>query len=113
MTPEGKLKQQIDKVLAQLPNCYRYCPPGSPFGKRGLDRYCCINGRFVAIEVKAPGEKPTKLQLRTMFEINAAGGRAFWCDSFEGFLMNMRINGTLDHDRLFSKRPDVGETDDP
>lgn len=41
------------------------------------DIICCLQGRFVAIEVKQPGKRPTQLQKLKMERITAAGGVAF------------------------------------
>ena len=41
------------------------------------DIICCLNGRFVAIEVKQPGKQPTELQSLKMEMIRASGGVAF------------------------------------
>lgn len=41
------------------------------------DILACIKGRFVGIEVKQPGEKPTKIQQYQMDQINKSGGVAF------------------------------------
>lgn len=106
-TPEGKVKADIDAAIAQLPKKYRYCPPSTIYGRRAIDRFLCVNGRFVGIEAKAPGKRPTKLQERTLKEIIDAGGAAFWCDSVESFLINMRLWGLLPDvppDRLWEKR---------
>ena len=40
-------------------------------------------GRFIAIEVKRPGEKPTMLQYRILDIIRMAGGLAYWTDNTE------------------------------
>lgn len=37
------------------------------------------------VETKAPGKKPTTIQLAKIAEINKAGGKAFWTDSFKDF----------------------------
>lgn len=51
---------------------------GSQFTKAGIpDLLCCINGYFVAIEVKAQNGKPSELQLYTIEQIRKAGGFAF------------------------------------
>jgi hypothetical protein len=42
---------------------------------------CCVKGRFLAIECKAPGKKPTALQEREMGRIGEAGGVALVIDS--------------------------------
>lgn len=43
-------------------------------------------GKVIFCETKAPGKTPSPIQTATISEINVAGGRAFWCDSLEGFL---------------------------
>lgn len=47
------------------------------------DILACIKGKFVAIEVKKPGGKPSKLQLSFINAINSLGGIAFWTDNLE------------------------------
>ena len=42
-----------------------------------------LNGTPLFIEVKAPGERPTRLQEYTLSEIGLAGGLAFSTDSLE------------------------------
>ena len=34
----------------------------------------CFNGKFIAIEVKVPGNKPTEIQKHTIEKIRMAGG---------------------------------------
>ncbi|GHU35934.1 hypothetical protein FACS1894105_05450 [Clostridia bacterium] len=41
------------------------------------DIICCLNGRFVAFEVKTPSGTLTKLQEITLQRINAAKGDAY------------------------------------
>jgi Holliday junction resolvase len=40
------------------------------------DIIACVNGRFLAIECKAGGNKPTALQVREIENIRSAGGVA-------------------------------------
>lgn len=44
------------------------------------DIVACIEGKFVGIECKANGGKPTALQLKNLNAIVAAGGYAFVVD---------------------------------
>lgn len=54
------------------------------YAKAGVsDILACVNGRFVAIEVKRPGEKPTGLQKQFIDAINLIGGLAFWTDNLQ------------------------------
>ena len=48
------------------------------YGTAGIpDIIACINGRFVAFEVKTPTGKLTRLQEITIEKIRSAGGRAY------------------------------------
>ena len=49
-------------------------PPGVEAGTP--DILACYRGRFIAIEVKRPGEEPTRLQLHRMAQWRAAGAVA-------------------------------------
>lgn len=54
------------------------------YAKAGVsDILACVKGRFVAIEVKKPGEKPTDLQENFINAINSIGGFAFWSDNLQ------------------------------
>ena len=77
-TPEGKVKQKLDKALKQL-GVWFYSPQAGPFGKAGIpDRVAIVRGRFVGIECKADkSKKPTALQTKTMKEIEMNGGKCF------------------------------------
>lgn len=80
MTPEGKIKQGIDRVLADAWHCYWHKPVQNGMGKPTLDYIGCSHGRYFAIEAKAPGGKPTLRQENTIKEIRAAGGVVFVID---------------------------------
>ena len=47
------------------------------------DVICCINGRFIAFEVKTPSGKLTKLQEVTIRKIKDAKGKAYKVTSVE------------------------------
>lgn len=47
------------------------------------DIIACIKGRFVAIEVKKPKQKPKPIQYAFLEAINSCGGLAFWADNLE------------------------------
>lgn len=52
------------------------------YGQAGVpDILACIKGRFVAIEVKKPGEKPKPHQVAFIDAINKKGGIAFYSDN--------------------------------
>jgi hypothetical protein len=92
-TEEGLLKDKIKRYLDALPRCYRYMPVPAGYGAQTLDFLCCVNGRFVGIETKAKGKKPTPRQAACIEQIKKAGGAAFWCDDFDSFLIAMAAWG--------------------
>lgn len=69
---------------------------GAAYTKAGVpDILCCLDGHFVAIEVKAANGRPSELQLHTINEIRKAGGFAFvlypsgW-DKFKQFIKDLK-----------------------
>jgi pantoate kinase len=80
MTPEGKVKAKVKKTLLEI-GAYYAMPIGTGFGNAGVpDFLVCVRGRFIGIECKANGGKPTALQLKNLADIEAAGGLAFIID---------------------------------
>ena len=54
------------------------------YAKAGVsDILACIKGRFVAIEVKRPGNKPSAVQSQFITAVNSIGGLAFWADNLQ------------------------------
>jgi hypothetical protein len=41
----------------------------------------CLEGAFIAIEIKRPGKKPTELQEWNIQQIRKARGWSFWTDN--------------------------------
>lgn len=76
MTPEGKVKEGVKKVLKRH-NVYYHMPVQNGMGTPTLDFICCHNGRYIAIETKAPGKKPTVRQDLTMTDMRMAGAFVF------------------------------------
>ena len=81
-TPEGRVK---DKVRARLREygVWFFCPVSNGMGAHGIpDFICCHDGRFLAIETKAPGKRSntTELQDRQIIAIHKAGGAAVVID---------------------------------
>jgi len=101
-TEEGKLKDRVKLFLKQLGAYYHMSVPVG-YGRPTVDFVCCVPqwhnggriGRFVAIETKAPGNEPTANQWKVLNETKEAGGIAFWCDSYEGFLLQMAASGLV------------------
>lgn len=78
MTPEGKVKDKVKKILRKYDVWYfMYVPYGR--GQSGIPDYiCCVQGRFVAVECKGMDEKaPTTLQQMQLDAISKHGGFAF------------------------------------
>lgn len=67
---------------------------GGPYVRVGLpDIQACVQGRYIGIECKLPGEKPTAAQLRVIEEIRSAGGVAFVAESFLDVERELRKEG--------------------
>lgn len=75
-TPEGKVKTWLDKeIKKRYPTSWSYKPPGGRFGKAGTpDLIYCINGYFIAIEVKSSVGSLTLKQSIEQGLIKSAGG---------------------------------------
>jgi Holliday junction resolvase len=79
-TPEKKVKA---KVVAQLKTlgAYYFYPVTGGYGASGVpDIVACLKGRFIGIECKANGNKPTALQQMNLDQIAAQGGIALVID---------------------------------
>jgi Holliday junction resolvase len=80
LTPEGKIKAKVVKILRDE-GVYYFFPATHGYGRSGVpDIICCVAGKFVAIECKAGGNKPTALQVREIETIRQAGGVAVVTD---------------------------------
>lgn len=86
MTPEGKVKAAVNRLLSKYKSLYRFMPVPGGFGASSLDYLLCINGHFVALETKAPGKKPTDRQKLIIGQIRRAGGTVFVIDGENGEL---------------------------
>lgn len=94
-TPEWHEKQKIKKYLDQRGAWY-FCPFMAGRGKAGVpDIIACLDGHFIAVEVKRPGKKPTAIQLRRIEEIEKTMGRAFWGDADRVLKLLAQMNGKI------------------
>lgn len=76
MAAEKRFENKIKKFLDDN-GCWYVKYFANGFTKSGIpDILACINGRFVAIEVKAASGKPSELQLYNIEAIKKAGGTA-------------------------------------
>lgn len=84
MTPEGKVKAEVRRVLKAW-QAYTFMPVQMGYGPATIDILACIRGRFVGIETKRLGglAHVTRRQLDCMDQIRAAGGLAYAVDSGE------------------------------
>jgi hypothetical protein len=85
MTPEGRVKDQVKKVL-KANNIWYFMPAANGYGKVGVpDFICCWRGRFLAIETKAPGKRDatTANQKMQIMEIQKSEGWALVVDDVE------------------------------
>lgn len=79
-TPEGKVKTHLKRILDEM-GIWHFSPFQAGMGRAGIpDIIACYNGRFVAFECKANGNKPTALQQREIDAIRTAKGLAFVVD---------------------------------
>jgi Holliday junction resolvase len=77
MTPEGKVKAKVRKLLDSM-GVYHFMPVSNGMGVMGIpDIIGCLNGLFIAIECKAGKGKLTALQERAIASIEKAGGFTF------------------------------------
>ncbi len=80
-----------EKVLEMFPDAFIWKAAQGSFSQGGLPDLCAvIRGRFFAFEIKRPYfGRPTKLQLKTIEKIRAAGGQAHvvrWPEEVEAIL---------------------------
>lgn len=71
MTPEGRVKQNITRVLKSFPNVYYFMPVQQGLGAAGVDYHCVVGQYFIVsghvemipvaffIEAKKPGDAAT------------------------------------------------------
>lgn len=63
--------------MDKLPNTWYFKVWSGPYSKSGIpDIIACVNGNFVALEVKAENGHPSELQKRNIKLINQSGGYA-------------------------------------
>ena len=83
MTPEGKVKLAVKKVLKAF-GAYWHCPVQNGMGSPSLDFVGCFKGYFYAVETKAGAKRPTPRQETTIEEMQLAGGKVFVINEVTG-----------------------------
>lgn len=75
---ERDIVAAILRLLRKTPNCFCWKEHGGMYGTAGIpDVIACINGRFVAFEVKTETGKLSRLQEVTLGRIRDAGGKTY------------------------------------
>jgi hypothetical protein len=90
MTPEGKVKAKVKKLLQEFKAYYEMPVPGG-YGKSGLDFNGCYFGLRYDIECKAPGRELTERQKVTVDKLRASGARVFIIDGSEESLEVLKL----------------------
>ena len=75
-TEEGKIKDAVKAYLKKRGAWY-FMPVPVGYGVSTLDFLGCWNGKFFAIETKAPGSKLTPRQELTIKQLEEAGAIVF------------------------------------
>lgn len=87
---QKKIKESLEKTYE---GSFWYVVHGGPYQRRGIpDIVGCLNGIFIAIEVKLPGKEHTLtgIQKHTIAQINESGGMAFMTTSVEETLYMLK-----------------------
>ena len=88
---ESDIQKKISDYLSTLDECWVVKVMAA--NKRGTpDILAVISGKFVAIEVKAPWGKASKLQIAQLKRIEAAGGVAILAESLEEVIAYLAIS---------------------
>ena len=105
MAQEKMFENKIKRYLKER-GCYRVKYHGNYYSENGTpDILACVNGYFLAIEVKAPEGKASELQLTKIADIRKAGGFAYVVYPSGWFKLKDIIDGLL-IDR-FNREEDV------
>ena len=74
MGAEKNFENRIKKFLKEK-GVYYFKTFGNAYQRSGLaDIICCVNGKFLAIEVKAENGRPSELQLYEKRQVENANG---------------------------------------
>lgn len=86
---EATVKRAVEKVLKEAGAYFIKATSDQAAGTPDL--LVCYHGRFVAMELKRPGEQPTRIQAYRMAQIEQAGGYAFVVHSKQEALDALRV----------------------
>ncbi len=80
---ESDIQTKILRWAEKLPEIWIVKYPGGTYGRKGVpDLLLSVKGKFLAIEVKKPGGKPTQMQLMEQEKIRMTGSRSEIVESF-------------------------------
>ena len=97
---EKDIVTAIMRYLKTVPACFAWKTHGGAYDTAGLpDIVCCVNGRFIAFEVKRANGKLSKLQEVTIQRIKEAKGEAYKVTSAEEVqsILNHFGGGVCEH----------------
>ena len=96
-TPESKVKNEVKKQLEKHKGYVNgFWPVPYGYGESHLDWVGCAYGFFVAIEVKAPGKKPTPRQKHRIEGVKVACGIALVVDGTDATTTYAELGDVLD-----------------
>lgn len=87
-------ERKLEKRCADLARAHGWYTRkwASPSHRGVPDRLFLKDGDWIAIEFKAPGNKPTPLQADEIEQIREHGGGAIWCDNVDDFKKRLGIH---------------------
>ncbi|RKZ98972.1 MAG: hypothetical protein DRQ46_00415 [Gammaproteobacteria bacterium] len=81
---EQTIQSRIMKDINSRKGCHAFKIVSA--SKAGCpDILACINGHFIGMEIKKPGEIPTPQQAHRLTQIRSSGGVSVWFDSFDSY----------------------------
>lgn len=90
---EKWVKKQVTLKLKEM-GAYYFFPVASGFMSSGVpDIVACYKSKFIGIECKANGNKPTALQVKNLVEIEKSGGKSIIIDETNVELLELIITG--------------------
>jgi Holliday junction resolvase len=99
-TPEKKVKDKVKKLLEEY-GAYYFMPTTGGYGRSGVpDIVACLRGKFIGIECKANGNKPTALQEKNLMKIMDVGGFAVAVDENGIELFKNLLNQIKQSDKI-------------
>ena len=83
MGPEAKLQLKVVKYLKTLGPDVWYFKASDRYTVGVPDLVLCYRGRFIAIELKAPNGRLSRIQVYQLQNIQRAGGKAYMCRTLD------------------------------